>query len=395
MQGAMKEPLSIGSLLFCAKPRADAASLARLREFARSRPDWEELLATAAVHGLRPTLFGNLEACAADALDPSWRERFRSEFLRNSCRNLALTAELIHVLQALEKNGVRATPYKGPVLAVQAYGDVVMREFSDLDILLPQAQIAAAEETILSIGFSRVAPSLNAERAQIPGQYAYRKGAALAARALEETLVELHTEDTLRYFPQRLDLAELCARRQPVELAGRQVLTFCAEDTLLLLCVHGSKHFWERLGWIADLAALAQVPGRINWSSAIERARAWRIERMLLLGLGLAAELFDLHLPSYAIDCLKRDPVAQHLVSCVCKRLLAGEQADLGLFSRFAFRVRMRGSLLAGVLYAMRLTFKPTEEDRGRHARFLEPLYALRRPLRLARTYGWRTRTGS
>jgi hypothetical protein len=36
----------------------------------------------------------------------------------------------------------------------------------------------------------------------------------------------------------------------------------------------------------------------------------------------------------------------------------------------------------------------PTELDRGRHAHRLEPVYALLRPLRLARTYGWRTRAG-
>jgi len=395
MQSATNEPLNINALLLSAKPRLDAAGQSRVREFARSTPDWEELLAMAAVHGLRPTFVNNLEGCAVDALNPSWRERFRSGFLRNSCRNLALTAELIHVLQALESNGVRATPYKGPVLAIQAYGDLAMREFSDLDLLVPQAQIVAAEKAILNIGFSRAVPSLNAERGQIPGQYAYCKGAALAARALEETLVELHTEYTLRYFPRRLDLAELCARRQLVCLAGRQVLTFCPEDTLLLLSVHGSKHFWERLGWIADIAALARSRGGLDWNSVIERARAWRIERMVLLGLGLAAELFDLHLPGYITDCLKRDSVAQCLVTGVGERFLASEQAELGLFSRFAFRVRMRGSLLAGVPYAMRLALKPTEKDRGRHTRLLEPLYALRRPLRLARTYGWRTRTGS
>ena len=395
MQSATNAPLTMRGLLLCVHPRLDAAGQARLREFARSNPDWEKLLALATIHGLTPTFVNNLESCAMDALHPSWRERFRGESLRNSCRNLALTAELIHVLRALQANGVTATPYKGLVLAVQAHGDVAMREFSDLDILVPQAHIVAAEKALLSMGFSRAVPSLNAGRGRIPGQYAYSKGAAPAAGEREEVLVELHTEYTLRYFPRRLNLAELCARRQPLCLAGRQVLTFCPEDTLLLLSVHGAKHFWERLGWIADIAALAQSPGGLKWNSLIVRARAWQIERMLWFGLGLAAELFDLHLPTDVTDCLERDSVAQQLMTAVSQRLLAGTQADLGLFSRFAFRVRMCGSLLAGLPYAMRLTFQPTEKDRGRHARFLEPLYALRRPLRLARTYGWRTRTGS
>jgi len=43
--------------------------------------------------------------------------------------------------------------------------------------------------------------------------------------------------------------------------------------------------------------------------------------------------------------------------------------------------------------YAVRLALMPTEHDRGKR-RLPDPLYALLRPLRLARTYGWRTRVG-
>jgi len=43
--------------------------------------------------------------------------------------------------------------------------------------------------------------------------------------------------------------------------------------------------------------------------------------------------------------------------------------------------------------YAIRLALMPTEVDRAQR-RLPEPLYALLRPLRLARTYGWRTRVG-
>jgi hypothetical protein len=115
----------------------------------------------------------------------------------------------------------------------------------------------------------------------------------------------------------------------------------------------------------------------------------------VLLGAGLAARLFDASLPSEVVDGLKRDAVARRLIDGICQRFFSAGQMQLGVFGRFGFRVRMRGSLPQGVRYAVRLAMMPTELDRGRHARFLEPLYALRRPLRLARTYGWRMRAGS
>jgi Uncharacterised nucleotidyltransferase len=220
----------------------------------------------------------------------------------------------------------------------------------------------------------------------IPGQYAYCNEAG--------TMVEVHTELTLRYFPRRLDVGELCGRREVVSAGGREVQTFSREDTFVLLNVHGSKHVWECLGWIADVAALINAAPRLDWGLALERARGWGVQRMVLLGAGLAAELYNVRLPGEVASSLDRDGMARRLVDGFCQRFFAAEAVQLGVFSRFAFRVRMRGSLIRGLPYAIRLALMPTELDRGRHVPYLEPVYTLLRPLRLARTYGWRTRTG-
>lgn len=382
-----RAPEKLASLLLCTRTPVDGDTSKRIRVLATSAPDWEALLTAAAEHSLTPILCKNVEENAGHVLPSALRRRLSDEFRGNSCRNLALTAELFRVLQALEGRGVCATPYKGPVLAAQAYGDAGLREFGDLDVIVPQRQIGAAHGALVALGFRPLVAGLEAPDGlrQIPGQYAYQKA---------EAMVELHTERTLRYFPRTLNLDELCERREFVRVAGRQMLTFSLEDTLLLLSVHGSKHLWERLGWIADIAALTKGSRPVDWAVVLERARSWGIERMALLGAGLAAQLFDATLPKEVADCLRRDAVARGLIEGICERFLAVEQVRLGVFDRFAFRVRMRGSLAEGVPYAVRLAMMPTEFDRGRLARYLEPLYALLRPLRLARTYGWRTRAG-
>ncbi len=259
---------------------------------------------------------------------------------------------------------------------------MALREFSDLDIIVPQRQIVAAHEALLDLGFSpeiaAIEPSPSPRRT--PGQYAYRKGAGTPGK-----LVELHTEHTLRYFPAALDLEALCARRQPIALAGRQVLTFSPEDTLLLLSVHGSKHLWDRLSWIADIAALtacSRPDWRPDWALVLERARSWRVQRMLLLGVGLAARLFEAAPPDEVAKCLRRDRVARRMIEQISRRFFSPEKIQLGVLSRFAFRVRMRGPFTQGLPYAIRLALMPTEHDRGKR-RLPDPLYALLRPLRL------------
>jgi hypothetical protein len=373
-------------LLLCMRPRLGGDTSKRILSIAGSISDWEALIAAAAEHNLAPLVCKNVEACAGKALPATCAQRLSQQFLSNSCRNLALTAELFRVLAALEDHSVCATPYKGPVLAAQAYGDIALREFSDLDILLPQRQIVLAHQALIGLGFRSVISGLQAPEIsrRIPGQYAYRRGT--------EAIVELHTEATLRYFPKTLDLEGICERREPVEVAGRQVLTFSLEDTLLLLSVHGSKHLWERLGWIEDIAALTEARAP-NWSRTLERAHNWGIRRMALLGIGLAAHLQCAPLPNEIAQCLKNDRVARRLINEIRQRFFS-RGVQLGVFSRFAFRVHMRGSLAAGIPYALRLATMPTESDRGRHPRHLELLYAFRRPLRLARLYGWRSRTG-
>ncbi len=392
-QAAQSPPIEnhgLELLLLCARRQIGADTSERILAIALGQPEWNALLAAASEHALTSLVCKNLQDCAPAALPAPWRERFSQSYFESSCRNLALTAELFRVLAALESRGVSATPYKGPVLASQAYGDVALREFSDLDIIVPQRQIAAAHQALLALGFSpEIAagePSPSPRRT--PGQYAYRKGAG--------TLVELHTEHTLRYFPAGLDLDALCARREPITVAGRQVRTFSPEDTLLLLSVHGSKHLWDRLSWIADIAALtarSRPDWRPDWALVLERARSWRVQRMLLLGVGLAARLFEAAPPDEVATCLRRDRVARQLIEQISRRFFSPEKIQVGVLRRFAFRVRMRGPFPQGLPYAVRLALMPTEHDRGKR-RLPDPLYALLRPLRLARTYGWRTRVG-
>ena len=64
-------------------------------------------------------------------------------------------------------------------------------------------------------------------------------------------MVELHTEITLRHFPIKPDLDVFIRNLATVCVSDRDIPTFTAEDLLPMLCIHGSKDFWERLSWIA------------------------------------------------------------------------------------------------------------------------------------------------
>jgi hypothetical protein len=62
--------------------------------------------------------------------------------------NMLMTAELIAVMKLLKDNEIEAIAFKGPTLSQMAYGDITLRQFSDLDILIDQKDIYKASKIL-------------------------------------------------------------------------------------------------------------------------------------------------------------------------------------------------------------------------------------------------------
>src|SRR5207302_43551 len=177
-----------------------------------------------------------------------------------------------------------------------------IRALADGRLDWPYLLELAAEHCVLPLLYSEVNARTVGQAAQgkIPGQYLFVGDA-------HRSIVELHTEATLRYFPTPPDLEALSRRTEAVSFASREVLTFSGEDALPILCVHGSKHFWERLLWICDIAQLAHIPRGLDWEVALEQARRLGAERMTLLGLHLANGLLGAAVPHPILRPVQED----------------------------------------------------------------------------------------
>jgi hypothetical protein len=299
-----------------------------------------------------------------------------------------LTAELFRLLELFSRNEISALVIKGPVLAVEAYADPGMRCYGDLDLLVRQRDIRRATELMIASGY-QAAISLDAIQAgKIPGQY-------LFCSPDSKLLVEFHNDRTLRYFPRPLPIEDFFARQSRVRLDAHEVPAPSLEDHLVLICVHGSKHFWERLALIADVAGFVARQTRISWGRAGSSAKAVKAEHLLHTGLRLAMHVLRAELPEPVAAGVRRDAAAARLAGQALRWLPAAGYAPPGLFERAAFRLRMRGNFLAAPGYLLRLSFSPTEEDwqaagQGSENHLLD---ALRRPFRLARKYGRHSKT--
>jgi hypothetical protein len=165
------------------------------------------------------------------------------------------------------------------------------------------------------------------------------------------------------------------------------------EDTLLVLCVHGGKHLWERLGWTCDVARWIRSHPDLRWDLVRSLARQATCERLVGIGLNLAARLAAAPIPSDVLQAWVSDPVArlsEHVAHRMFREPAGGlERARFYLATRRGFKEKFRAGLL--------LTTQSTERE-WRWVRLPEalfPLYGWIRPLRLLAEHGWPRRRGS
>jgi hypothetical protein len=299
---------------------------------------------------------------------------------------LRMSAELFRLEERFVAGGIAMMVVKGPALAVQAYGDAAMRKYGDLDFLVRDRDIAASTQLMIDAGYAAEIPLSTIAAGKIPGQYMFRQAAT-------KLLVELHSNRTMRYYPRPLPLDKLFARQARVNIEGRTIPAPSAEDHLIIICVHGAKHFWEKLLWVADVAALISRSTEMRWELAEQSARDVGAETMLHGGLLLAADVLQTSLPQQVMQRAKADSAALAMTRQVLEWLpQAGEARpdfQRGLLPRAFFRMRMRGGAAAGIAYFLRLLFSPTEEDwnaGGGTSRGIAD--TLKRPFRLARKHG-------
>lgn len=273
----------LGLLLACARLRLEPADAAAIDAALDVGLDWERVLHLARWHGLRPLLNRHLAERAGRVPRPVLVELW-AETEAIARRSRALEEELGRVGALLDAAGVAAVPYKGPTLARAAYGDVALREFGDLDILVARRDVLRARDALCAAGYAAEYPLRpDVERAFLDSGAQYHL--VLRSSAMGH-LVELHWKTDPDYPVERMEDAGWWegTRRS----AGQRSL--CAEDLMLVLCIHGSKHAWSSLGWLVDVAELLRGGTGLDWGVIADRVAALGCARRVGLGLRLAAD---------------------------------------------------------------------------------------------------------
>ncbi len=382
MVGARPE---VELLLLCARTQMDSERAARVEALLQEDINWDYLLETAQEHGVMPFLFWNLNAICPEAVPKATIDQLRSRFRNNAQRNVFMAGELLRLLNLFETQEISAVPLKGPSLAESIYGNLALRRQSvDLDVLVREQDVLRAKDLLLHQGYRPEHEWALQETLRLQASHEYP-----FVHHDRRIKVELHWKITPEYFSFSPDLELLWKRLRPSFLAGHEVMTPSPEDLLLILCVHGTKHLWQGLGLVCDVAELVHNK-KLDWEQTMKQARELGSERMLFLGLFLASDLLGASLPNEVLQRMWADSSARTLAAQVCKQLFYETDNQPGILDSSLFHLRAKEHLQDRVRYCIRLTMSPDEWDYRALPlpASLSPFYYILRPIRLMKKYG-------
>lgn len=375
-------------LLCCARARINNERSERIKTILDRELDWNRLISTANYHGLTPLLYNNLKKIAPDAVPAETLDKLRKIYLFNTQHNIVLTREMLHILEKFETNEIPAIPFKGPALAHQLFGDITLRVFEDLDIIIPKQQVLKAKKILLAEGYlPEVLLNSSQESFFLKSECEYN-----FIKELDRLRIEVHWKLAESCCSIPFDEDGLWSRTKMEIFEGRKILTLSLEDLLIALCINGARHCWQgnQLKLICDISELIDPSSSLDLNSAFSSAKELHIERIFLLGLMLARVLLGAEVPENILLKAENDHAIRKLYSV----LWHGDRLEIENSSRLRdetyFWLNARERFVDKVCCISRQALEPNTMDWMLISLPVQlyPLYYLIHPARLIFSYG-------
>ena len=330
-------------LLLAVQAGADPAVRARLEQLLAEGIDWTVLVRLAIQHRLVPLLNAGLLPIGAPRVPGDITQALGLWSERNRKHNQVNAQAVAEISAALQAQGSDAVFLNGPVLARLAYGKLHLQEAVSPALLLRAPDLDPFQALLTAHGYQpQPAHAVQGMSAAAENSVCHRA----YLRAEDDSLIEAYTAVLPAAHGITLDVGALRERAVDYDMGGTPVRALSLEDLVLVRCVTGGLRDWTVVGELCDVAWLLHNHPEIDLGQARSRARAQGVERLLLLGLGLAQHAFGLSINAAVSD----DPRVQRMLPGFSARLLtehAGEprrmttaRRQLQLRDRFSDRSR-------------------------------------------------------
>lgn len=373
-------------LIACSQTEPSENNIKFIQQFLSSI-DTQELIPLAIQHGILPLVYKTLKYLGTKHLmvNTEILSELKAHYMRISQRNMLMSAELIRIVKLLKDNGIEALAFKGPTLSQMAYGDITLRQFGDLDILIRERDRFKMMDLLIQ---SQYTPKIDLKESTKKTFFDSVNVIGLYQTSIG-VLVEIHWELLSKNYAIDWEEQSLWKKQESVAINKKIIPVLPVEQQLLYLCVHGSKHLFERLEWICDIDRSIRTHTDIDWVYLVNEADKLGIRRMLFFGLSLSQQFFSLPLPKQIEKAIAEDKDIPKLISKVIEINFSETSKKGKSYSSFGLLWSMRENLSDQLRFAWRGLFAPKFDDFLfiQLPKQLAFLYPVIRPFRLITKY--------
>jgi hypothetical protein len=376
-------------LLSCIRYQLGTATSAEIAQLLQPDLDWDYLIQKATQHNVFLLFYQSLKQVHPELIPTSISQPLQMEAQKRIARNLFLTQQLFQVLDLFAAHHIQAIPFKGPVWATLAYGNMALREFCDLDILVRPEDFPKAKELLISQGYHD--PLLGTKEQEI-GQVQMR-------HQERQVNIDLHFGLVPPHFYLPVDSAPFFEGLQTISVAGKDIATFSPENSVALGYIHGTKDSWSSLKRICDFAALIRTYPDVDWQDIVQRCGTNESDRNFWFAILITQTYLQISLPEQhppkspfekgTFDKKEPFPEISELVAQHKQLFYRSDLVKCHLFGGLKLSEMMEMSLWGKVRYALGKALDVNQRDKETLAlpSFLYFLYYPLRVIRLIKTY--------
>lgn len=345
-------------LLYCARTRVDSEIKEKIISLINEKLDWDYLIKMASRHRLKPLLCYNLNSVCPEIVPEDILRELKDHFNANVRRNLLLTGELIKIMELLKAEGIDAVPYKGPVLAHLAYGNLSLREFGDIDIFIKKHDVITARDILISNEYNLDLNNIsNSTYLKLQREYKFTCKEVQIPIEIHWSVygVSFYLQNNRKYLNSFKNI-------ESVKFANSKILSFNKEILILILSLHNAGHRWQYLIWTCDLAEIIRRY-KLNWDKIIIESEKLGIKRILFINLALLIDLFDVKVPKKVLDQIMNDKYAGELSKQIKTKFFKKEFEKHNLIKYSILQFKMRESIKNGTIDLLLHIFAPTTDE--------------------------------
>ncbi|MEC4896287.1 MAG: nucleotidyltransferase family protein [Oscillatoria sp. PMC 1051.18] len=369
-------------ILCCARSQINSPIASEIETLLNQDLDWAYLLQIAKHHNVLLLVYHNLQTNYSSFIPSEIFSQLQTYAQIKTVRQLFLTKELAEILDLLAANQITAVPFKGAVLAKLAYGNIGLRDFCDLDILVRRDDFLYAKDLLVRHGY----------RHKYFGDHEDAYCQAQLIKDDRQFSLDLHYNITPKNFAFCLETESLWQSLEILSLAAKKVSCLSPEDTVLVTYIQGKKENWNSLKRICDFAEILQAYPQLNWTQIFAQVRNQDEETDFLFSLFLANIHLRKSLPSTILAKSKNSATLQALAAEKYGLIFSDTQSR-NQVTRWGgidlFRLAKIDNWWERIQYISGVAFQVNEKDKAVVSlpSFLMFLYYPIRGLRLVKNY--------